>query len=74
MKSFAAASVAFYPTQNDLYRHALQAWEDAALTKVTNLIMVDHHRAAIMEKASLILSATSFLEMEGEKNHNAACY
>ncbi|WP_261440533.1 NADH-quinone oxidoreductase subunit NuoG [Serratia proteamaculans] len=51
--------------ENDLYRHASAAKVDAALAKVSNLIVVDHQRTAIMDKANLILSAASFAESDG---------
>ncbi|TCW00321.1 NADH-quinone oxidoreductase subunit NuoG [Biostraticola tofi] len=51
--------------ENDLYRHAPADKVDAALARVTNLIVVDHQRTAIMDKANLILSAASFAESDG---------
>jgi NADH-quinone oxidoreductase subunit G len=51
--------------ENDLYRHAQAAKVDAALAKVSNLIVVDHQRTAIMDRANLILSAASFAESDG---------
>lgn len=51
--------------ENDLYRHAPAARVDAALAKAVNLIVVDHQRTAIMDKADLILPAASFAESEG---------
>ncbi|HGM5493122.1 TPA: NADH-quinone oxidoreductase subunit NuoG [Serratia fonticola] len=51
--------------ENDLYRHAPAAKVDAALAKVSNLIVADHQRTAIMDKANLILSAASFAESDG---------
>ncbi len=51
--------------ENDLYRHAAKDQVDAALEKATNLIVVDHQRTAIMDKANLILSAASFAESDG---------
>ena len=51
--------------ENDLYRHAAQDKVDVALDKVANLIVVDHQRTAIMDKANLILSAASFAESDG---------
>lgn len=38
---------------------------DAALAKVNNLIVADHQRTAIMDKANLILSSASFAESDG---------
>ncbi|GBU12264.1 NADH-quinone oxidoreductase subunit G [Enterobacterales bacterium] len=51
--------------ENDLYRHAPEANVDAALEKVQNLLVVDHQRTRIMDKASLILPAASFAESDG---------
>ncbi|TPG65282.1 NADH-quinone oxidoreductase subunit NuoG [Ewingella americana] len=51
--------------ENDLYRHAPEATVDAALAKVQNLLVVDHQRTRIMDKASLILPAASFAESDG---------
>ncbi len=51
--------------ENDLYRHAAKDKVDAALDNVANLIVVDHQRTAIMDKANLILSAASFAEATG---------
>lgn len=51
--------------ENDLYRHAPEANVDAAMEKVQNLLVVDHQRTRIMDKASLILPAASFAESDG---------
>ncbi|ACT06261.1 NADH-quinone oxidoreductase, chain G [Dickeya chrysanthemi Ech1591] len=51
--------------ENDLYRHAPAARVDAALAKAANLIVLDHQRTAIMDKASLVLSSASFAESDG---------
>ena len=51
--------------ENDLYRHAPEAKVDAALAKVENLLVVDHQRTRIMDKATLILPAASFAESDG---------
>ncbi|QOI55869.1 NADH-quinone oxidoreductase subunit NuoG [Rouxiella badensis] len=51
--------------ENDLYRQAPEASVDAALSKVKNLLVVDHQRTRIMDKASLILPAASFAESDG---------
>jgi len=51
--------------ENDLYRHAPAAVIDSALSRVANLVVVDHQRTAIMDKASLILPAASFAEGDG---------
>ncbi|MFO6297193.1 NADH-quinone oxidoreductase subunit NuoG [Rahnella selenatireducens] len=51
--------------ENDLYRQAPAASVDAALAKVQNLLVVDHQRTRIMDKASLILPAASFAESDG---------
>ncbi|QWA09459.1 NADH-quinone oxidoreductase subunit NuoG [Sodalis ligni] len=51
--------------ENDLYRHGAASRIDAALEKAINLIVVDHQRTAIMDKADLILPAASFAESDG---------
>ncbi|MCR3755337.1 MAG: NADH:quinone oxidoreductase subunit G [Sodalis sp. Psp] len=51
--------------ENDLYRHAPATRIDAALSRVKSLIILDHQRTAIQEKANLILSAASFAESSG---------
>ncbi|WJV52529.1 NADH-quinone oxidoreductase subunit NuoG [Prodigiosinella aquatilis] len=51
--------------ENDLYRHAPAARIDAALAKVTNLLVLDHQHTDVMDKASLILSSASFAESDG---------
>ncbi|MDF7680554.1 NADH-quinone oxidoreductase subunit NuoG [Enterobacteriaceae bacterium ESL0689] len=51
--------------ENDLYRHASATRVNAALKKATQVIVVDHQRSAVMEHASLILSAASFAEADG---------
>ncbi len=51
--------------ENDLYRHAAADKIDSALGSLKNLIVVDHQRTAIMDKAHLILSAASFAESDG---------
>ncbi|WP_216782289.1 NADH-quinone oxidoreductase subunit NuoG [Candidatus Profftia tarda] len=51
--------------ENDLYRHALAIRIDAAMTKISSLIVIDHQKTAIMDKADLILSAASFAEGNG---------
>ncbi|TBM00828.1 NADH-quinone oxidoreductase subunit NuoG [Hafnia paralvei] len=51
--------------ENDLYRHAPAARVDAALAKAQSVIVVDHQRTAIMDKADLVLSAASFAESDG---------
>lgn len=51
--------------ENDLYRHAPADKIDRALDSLKNLIVVDHQRTAIMDKAHLILSASSFAESDG---------
>ncbi|CUX96749.1 NADH-quinone oxidoreductase subunit NuoG [Candidatus Doolittlea endobia] len=51
--------------ENDLYHHATTARIDAALAKVNNLIVLDHQRTPLQDKAHLILSAASFAESDG---------
>ena len=45
--------------ENDLHRHASAARVDAALAKAPLVMVVDHQRTAIMDKAHLVLSAAS---------------
>ncbi|MEC5318208.1 NADH-quinone oxidoreductase subunit NuoG [Brenneria populi subsp. brevivirga] len=51
--------------ENDLYRHASAARVDAALEKAGSVIVLDHQRTRIMDKASFIFSAASFAESDG---------
>lgn len=51
--------------ENDLYRHAPKAKVDAALSNVSNVIVIDHQRTETTEKAGLILSTASFAESDG---------
>ncbi|KPD02948.1 NADH-ubiquinone oxidoreductase subunit G [Moellerella wisconsensis ATCC 35017] len=51
--------------ENDLYRHGSVKAIDSALTKLKQLIVADHQRTAIMDKADLILPAASFAESDG---------
>lgn len=51
--------------ENDLYRHADKVAVDRALDAAANVIVLDHQRTDIMDKASLILSASSFAESDG---------
>ncbi|AKZ65918.1 NADH-ubiquinone oxidoreductase chain G [Candidatus Palibaumannia cicadellinicola] len=51
--------------ENDLYRHALASRIDHALENITNLIVIDHQRTTVQNKANLILSATCFVESNG---------
>ncbi|MGA4814578.1 hypothetical protein ACPA9J_00515 [Pseudomonas aeruginosa] len=46
--------------ENDLHRHASPRRVDAALAKAPLVMVVDHQRTAIMDKAHLVLSAASF--------------
>ncbi|UVK78800.1 MAG: NADH:quinone oxidoreductase subunit G [Sodalis sp. Ffu] len=51
--------------ENDLYRQAYATRIDNALANVNQLIVLDHQRNSIQEKAHLILSAASFAESDG---------
>ena len=51
--------------ENDLYRHSSVAVVDSALAKLKQLIVADHQRTAIMDKADLVLPASSFAESDG---------
>ncbi|WP_220683162.1 molybdopterin-dependent oxidoreductase, partial [Pseudomonas aeruginosa] len=51
--------------ENDLYRHFDADAIDDALAKVDNLIVIDHQQTDIMEKAHLVLPASSFAESDG---------
>ncbi len=56
--------------ENDLHRHASAARVDAALSKAPLVMVVDHQRTAIMDKAHLVLSAASFAESDGTVVNN----
>ncbi|MEX7671083.1 molybdopterin-dependent oxidoreductase, partial [Klebsiella pneumoniae] len=56
--------------ENDLHRHASAARVDAALAKAPLVMVVDHQRTAIMDKAHLVLSAASFAESDGTVVNN----
>lgn len=51
--------------ENDLYRHALSDTVNTALSEVTNLIVLDHQKTVIMDRADISLPATSFAESSG---------
>ncbi len=51
--------------ENDLYRRTDAARVDAALAAAKVVIVADHQRTAIMDKAHLVLSAASFAESDG---------
>ncbi|MCG8708142.1 NADH-quinone oxidoreductase subunit NuoG [Brenneria sp. 4F2] len=63
LESGAADSVVVM--ENDLYRQAPAARIDAALEKAGNVIVLDHQRTRLMDKADFILSAASFAESDG---------
>lgn len=56
--------------ENDLHRHASAARVDAALSKAPLVMVIDHQRTAIMDKAHLVLSAASFAESDGTVINN----
>lgn len=56
--------------ENDLYRRAAAASVDAALTATKNLIVVDHQRTAVAERAQVMLPAASFAEGDGTLINN----
>ncbi|WP_267284922.1 NADH-quinone oxidoreductase subunit NuoG [Klebsiella pneumoniae] len=56
--------------ENDLHRHASAARVDDALAKAPLVMVVDHQRTAIMDKAHLVLSAASFAESDGTVVNN----
>jgi len=56
--------------ENDLHRHASAARVDAALSKAPLVMVIDHQRTAIMDKAHLVLSAASFAESDGTVVNN----
>ena len=56
--------------ENDLHRHASAARVDAALSKAPLVMVVDHQRTAIMDKAHLVLSTASFAESDGTVVNN----
>lgn len=51
--------------ENDLYRNAPARQVDAALNGTTHVIVIDHQRTGLMDKADLILSGASFAESDG---------
>lgn len=51
--------------ENDLYRHFAADVIDDAIAKVDHLIVIDHQQTEIMEKAHLVLPASSFAESDG---------
>ena len=56
--------------ENDLHRHASAARVDAALSRAPLVMVIDHQRTAIMDKAHLVLSAASFAESDGTVINN----
>ncbi|VDZ72440.1 NADH-quinone oxidoreductase subunit G [Atlantibacter hermannii] len=56
--------------ENDLHRHASAARVDAALSKAPLVMVIDHQRTAIMDKAHLVLSTASFAESDGTVINN----
>lgn len=56
--------------ENDLHRHASAARVDAALSLAPLVIVIDHQRTAIMDKAHLVLPAASFAESDGTVINN----
>lgn len=56
--------------ENDLHRHASAARVDAALAKAPLVMVIDHQRTAIMDKAHLVLPAASFAESDGTVINN----
>ncbi len=56
--------------ENDLHRHASAARVDAALSKAPLVLVIDHQRTAIMDKAHLVLSTASFAESDGTVINN----
>lgn len=51
--------------ENDLYRHAVADKVNTALAAVKNVVVLDHQHTAIMDRADVILPATSFAESDG---------
>lgn len=56
--------------ENDLYRHASAKRVDNSLSSLKNLIVIDHQRTPIMDKANLIISSASFAESDGTLVNN----
>lgn len=56
--------------ENDLHRHASAARVDAALSRAPLVMVIDHQRTAIMDKAHLVLSTASFAESDGTVINN----
>lgn len=51
--------------ENDLYRHANMTKVNSALSKLSRLIVIDHQKTALHDKAKMILPASSFAESDG---------
>ncbi|WP_395480236.1 NADH-quinone oxidoreductase subunit NuoG [Candidatus Curculioniphilus buchneri] len=51
--------------ENDLYRRAPATQINSALSGLKNLIVLDHQRTALHDKADLIFSVTNFTECSG---------
>ncbi|UAJ66051.1 NADH-quinone oxidoreductase subunit NuoG [Candidatus Schneideria nysicola] len=56
--------------ENDLYRHALKDRIDLAIEKVKTLIVLDHQKTNIQDRADLILSAANSAESSGTVINN----
>jgi NADH-quinone oxidoreductase subunit G len=51
--------------ENDLYRYAGKGAVDRLLEKAAHVVVIDHSRYAVTDKADLVLPAASFAETEG---------
>ncbi len=56
--------------ENDLYRHAFSTRLDFILSKIKNLIVIDHQLTKTCKKANLILPAATFSESIGTVINN----
>ncbi|MGH8551816.1 MAG: NADH-quinone oxidoreductase subunit NuoG, partial [Methylococcales bacterium] len=56
--------------ENDLYRHAGKKLVDSILAKAKQVVLIDHSRYPIAERADLILPASTFAETEGTYINN----
>lgn len=56
--------------ENDLYRRASSKRIDSVLEKIKRLVVIDHQRTTLMEKAQLVISSASFAESDGTLINN----
>ncbi len=56
--------------ENDLYRYAGKGLVDRLLEKAAHVVLIDHSRYTVADKADLVLPAASFAETEGTYINN----